>query len=175
MFGKTLFGKEGKGKKLFKRRKTPGLKAGLVWNTARAKSFIKHHDYSARVSASSPIYLCAVVEYMIAETLELAGHVANDHRSEKDKEAGREARITPIAIKEAIMNDDELHKYFLNAPRGYRPLTMLGAGLTPSRSYAKHYKKRSKAAPPPPAPKPKPKAEDAGAGEPDTTEAAGSD
>ena len=52
---------------------------------------------------SSGVYLAAVLEYMTAEILELAGNAARDNKRQ---------RITPRHIYLAIRNDDELNRMY---------------------------------------------------------------
>lgn len=53
------------------------------------------------MGAGAPVYLAAVLEYLCAEILELAGNAARDNKK---------ARIVPRHITLAVKNDEELNK-----------------------------------------------------------------
>ena len=55
-----------------------------------------------RYGAGGPVYLTAVIEYMAAEVLELAGNAARDNKK---------SRIIPRHITLAVRNDEELNKF----------------------------------------------------------------
>lgn len=74
-------------------------RAGLQFQVARSESIIRTEQRSDRVSDSAPVYLTAVLEYLCAEFLELAGHTAKEmHRN----------TITTRHLSLAILQDDEL-------------------------------------------------------------------
>jgi histone H3/H4 len=77
------------------------FRAGLQFPIGRVERMIRQGSYSKRVSSGAPVYLAAVLEYITAEILELAGNSARD---------AKRARIIPRNIAIAIMNDEDLSK-----------------------------------------------------------------
>jgi len=77
---------------------------------------MKQGKYAERIGAGSPVYLAAVLEYLAAEILELAGNAAKDNKK---------TRIVPRHIQLAIRNDEELNRLMANA-------TIAGGGTIPS-------------------------------------------
>ncbi|KAK8589272.1 hypothetical protein V6N13_088125 [Hibiscus sabdariffa] len=51
-------------------------KAGLRFLVGRIARYLKKGHYAPRCGAGAPVYLSAVLEYIAAEVLELAGNVA---------------------------------------------------------------------------------------------------
>ncbi|KAH6814000.1 Histone superfamily protein [Perilla frutescens var. frutescens] len=76
-------------------------KAGLQFPVGRIARFLKKGRYAQRVGSGSPVYLSAVLEYLAAEVLELAGNAARDNKK---------TRIVPRHIQLAVRNDEELGK-----------------------------------------------------------------
>ena len=76
-------------------------RAGLQFPVGRIHSQLRSGRYAKRVGAGAPVYLAAVLEYLAAEILELAGNAARDNKK---------ARIVPRHIQLAIRNDEELNK-----------------------------------------------------------------
>lgn len=78
-------------------------KAGLQFPVGRIARFLKKGRYAERVGAGAPVYLAAVMEYLAAELLELAGNAAKDNKK---------TRIVPRHLQLAVRNDEELSKLF---------------------------------------------------------------
>nr|ABD16410.1 HTA6-sGFP [Gateway adapted binary vector pCGTAG] len=101
----------GKVKKAFGGRKPPGapktksvsksMKAGLQFPVGRITRFLKKGRYAQRLGGGAPVYMAAVLEYLAAEVLELAGNAARDNKK---------SRIIPRHLLLAIRNDEELGK-----------------------------------------------------------------
>ena len=90
----------GKGKSS-KKAVTRSAKAGLQFPVGRIARYLKQGKYATRVGAGAPVYLAAVLEYLTAEVLELAGNASRDNKK---------TRIVPRHIQLAIRNDEELSK-----------------------------------------------------------------
>merc|ERR1711977_324324 len=63
--------------------------------------FSKAGRYAQRIGAGAPVYCAAVLEYLAAEVLELAGNAAKEDKK---------SRVAPRHIQLAIRHDDELNK-----------------------------------------------------------------
>ncbi|CAL8466049.1 g5585 [Coccomyxa elongata] len=92
----------GRGKgKTAKKSVSKSTKAGLQFPVGRIARYLKKGKYASRVGAGAPVYLAAVLEYLAAEILELAGNAARDNKK---------TRIIPRHIQLAVRNDEELSK-----------------------------------------------------------------
>ena len=92
------------GRKLGGPKKKPvsrSIKAGLQFPVGRIGRYLKKGRYAQRVGTGAPVYLAAVLEYLAAEVLELAGNAARDNKKN---------RIIPRHVLLAIRNDEELGK-----------------------------------------------------------------
>ncbi|GAA5981908.1 hypothetical protein JCM10908_004662 [Rhodotorula pacifica] len=96
-------------------------KAGLQFPVGRIDRLLRKGRYSTRVGAGAPVYLAAVLEYLAAEILELAGNAARDNKR---------TRIIPRHLQLAIRNDEELDR--LLSTGGVLP--NLHAELLPKKS-----------------------------------------
>lgn len=102
--------------------------AGLQFPVARVESaYMRVLSRSKRVGAGAPIYLTAVLEYLAAEILELAGNAAT---------SDKKIRIKPRHITLAVLNDEELKELL----RG----SVLGGGVIPNIHSALLPRKKSK-------------------------------
>eukprot|EP01134_Creolimax_fragrantissima_P003583 CFRG3583T1 len=94
-------GKGGKGGKTTGKSKTRSSRAGLQFPVGRIHRHLRKGNYAQRVGAGAPVYLAAVLEYLAAEILELAGNAARDNKK---------SRIIPRHLQLAVRNDEELNK-----------------------------------------------------------------
>jgi histone H2A len=95
-------GKGGRGKgKSGGKSVTRSARAGLQFPVGRVSRFLRKGRYAARVGGGAPVYLAAVLEYLSAEVLELAGNAARDNKR---------TRITPRHVQLAVRNDEELNR-----------------------------------------------------------------
>ena len=99
--GKGGKGKGGRGKDTGTKAVSKSAKAGLQFPVGRIARFMKEGKFAERIGAGAPVYMAAVMEYLAAEVLELAGNAARDNKK---------TRIVPRHIQLAIRNDEELNK-----------------------------------------------------------------
>ena len=77
-------------------------RAGLQFPVGRIHRLLQQGHYAERIGGGAPIYLAAVLEYLTAEILELAGNASTEHGKR---------RIVPRHIQLAIKHDEELSKF----------------------------------------------------------------
>ena len=96
--------------------KSRSAKAGLTFPVGRIGRFLKKGRFAKRVGAGAPVYVAAILEYLTAELLELAGNAAKDNKK---------LRITPRHIQLAVKNDEEFNKVLGKA-------TIASGGVVPN-------------------------------------------
>lgn len=94
-----------------------GRQCGLTFPVSMVlKQLRKLRHLKREILPVSAVYLTAVLEYLAAEILELAGNAAQDNKR---------ARITPRHIQLAVRHDEELSKLFEN-------VTIAAGGVIPN-------------------------------------------
>merc|ERR1712039_990033 len=96
-------------------RATITSRAQLTLPVHRFAKQLRKGGYAKRLAIGGSIYLTAVIEYLTAEILELAGNAAKDQKKN---------RIIPRHIQLAIRSDEELSKYL-------KDVTISGGGVVP--------------------------------------------
>ena len=122
----------GKGGKNKAKAVSKSSRAGLQFPVSRILRYLRKGNYSKRVGSGAPVYLAAVMEYLAAEVLELAGNAARDNKK---------TRIIPRHLLLAIRNDEELNRLLSGitiAQGGVLP--NIQAVLLPKKSSSKETK-----------------------------------
>ncbi|KAA3672962.1 histone H2A [Paragonimus westermani] len=76
-------------------------RAGLQFPVGRVHRLLRKSNYAEHVGAGAPVHLAAVLEYLAAEFLELAGNAVRNNKK---------TRMIPRHLQLAIRNDQELNK-----------------------------------------------------------------
>lgn len=108
----------GRGGKQAKRTKAKSrsAKAGLQFPVSRVHRYLRQTTHHFRIASGAPVYQAAVMEYLTAEILELAGNAARDNKK---------TRIIPRHILLAVANDEELHQLL-------KGVTIASGGVLPN-------------------------------------------
>jgi histone H2A len=115
--GKGGKGKGGKGKRgKTKGPRTKSTRAGLTFPVGRITRYLRKTRYSKRVSPGAGIFCSAVLEYLMAEVVELAGNACADNKRKT---------ISPRHLMLAVRNDEELSQLFASA-------VIPGSGVLPN-------------------------------------------
>lgn len=97
------------------KKTTRSTQAGLQFPVGRVERLLRQGGFSKRCSSTAPVYLAAVLEYVAAEILELAGLQCVQEKRQ---------RITPRHIHLGLRNDEELNDLLRNT-------VIAGGGVVP--------------------------------------------
>ncbi|XP_012597734.1 histone H2A-Bbd type 2/3-like [Microcebus murinus] len=78
-------------------------RAELAFSVSHMERLLREGHYTQRLSSSAPVFLAAIVQYLTAKVLELAGNEA--------QKSGRR-RITPELVDMAVHNNPLLSGFF---------------------------------------------------------------
>ena len=92
-----------KGKASSHKQQSRSSRAGLSFPVGRIARMLKQGRYSERVGMGAPVYLAAVLEYLVAEILEVSVMVVRQNKK---------ARIVPRYIFLGLKEDEEFKKLF---------------------------------------------------------------
>ena len=92
-----------KGKATKSRQSSRSAKAGLTFPVGRIARLLKKGRYADRVGVGAPVYLAAVLEYLVAEILEVAVMITRQKKK---------SRIVPRFIYLGLREDEEFKKLF---------------------------------------------------------------
>ncbi|XP_032456078.1 histone H2A-beta, sperm-like [Nasonia vitripennis] len=107
----------GKGSDKAKRKpKSRSNRAGLQFPVGRIHRLLRKGRYANQIGAGASVYLAAVMEYLAAEILELAGNAARDNKK---------TRIIPRHLQLATRTDEELNELLSG-------VTIAQAGVLPN-------------------------------------------
>ena len=91
---------------------------------------MKKRQLANNIGAGAAVYCAAVIEYLVAEMLELAGNAARDNKKK---------RIIPRHLELAIRTDDELNKLLGGVTIAYGGvLPFIHPNLLPRKSAEKN-------------------------------------
>lgn len=92
-----------KGKATGSKQVSRSSKAGLSFPVGRIARLLKNGRYAERVGVGAPVYLAAVLEYLVAEILEVSCMVVKQNKK---------TRIIPRYIFLGLKEDEEFNKLF---------------------------------------------------------------
>lgn len=91
-------------------------RAGIKFPVGRVHKLLKQGKYVNRIAENAPVYLAAVLEYLVSEVCDLAATAALDNKKK---------RISPRHITMAIRKDEELNELL-------KGVTIAQGGVMPS-------------------------------------------
>ena len=106
-----------KGKSSGSKQVSRSSRAGLHFPVGRIATMLKKGRYAERVGIGAPIFLAAVLEYLVAELLEVSVMVVRENKKN---------RIIPRHIFLGLKEDEEFNKLFQHTT-----ITTSGVKLAP--------------------------------------------
>ena len=113
-----------KGKASANKQVSRSARAGLSFPVGRIARMLKNGRYAERVGLGAPVYLAAVLEYLVAELLEVSVMVVRENKKN---------RIIPRHIFLGLKEDEEFNKLFQHT-------LITASGVKPDSKGAKHAK-----------------------------------
>lgn len=80
-------------------RKSRAMRSGLKLPIGRIHRYLRNGNFARRIGGGAPIYLAAVVEYLVIELIDAAATYALENKKK---------RITTRFLNFAIRNDNEM-------------------------------------------------------------------
>ncbi|KAM6151495.1 histone H2A-like 3 [Rhynchocyon petersi] len=80
-------------------------RAELQFPVSRVDRFLRDRNYAQRLRPSSPVFFTGILEYLMANVLELAGEEAHNHHR---------IRITPEHVEKAVGSNTQLSRLLDN-------------------------------------------------------------
>ncbi len=114
-----------KGKATGTKQVSRSARAGLSFPVGRIARLLKNGRYAQRVGLGSSVYLAAVLEYLVAEILEVSVMVVRQNKKN---------RIIPRYIFLGLKEDEEFNKLFAHT-------IITASGVKPDNKFSKNSKK----------------------------------
>ncbi|XP_067910303.1 histone H2A-like [Heterodontus francisci] len=135
IFGEEKSGRGKSGGKAWAKAKSHSSRVGQQFPVGRVHRLLRKDNYAEHEGAGAPVYLAAVLEYLTADILELAGNAAPDNKK---------TRIIPRHLQLAVRNDEELSRLLGGVTIGHGgALPNIQAVLLPKKTSALGTKTKS--------------------------------
>ncbi|XP_041470060.1 histone H2A-like [Lytechinus variegatus] len=119
-----------KGGKVRRKAESRSTRAGLTFPVGRVHRHLRKGRYASRISAAAPVFLAAVLQYLVEELLTLADNERDMRCTYFYLDWGMapkpKKRINPYHLRQAVGNDDEISETF-------RGVTIAQGGVYPQK------------------------------------------
>eukprot|EP01053_Blabericola_migrator_P009211 Blabericola_migrator_1__9210@NODE_493_length_8037_cov_350_734128_g378_i0_p7_GENE_NODE_493_length_8037_cov_350_734128_g378_i0NODE_493_length_8037_cov_350_734128_g378_i0_p7_ORF_typecomplete_len164_score32_35Histone/PF00125_24/4_6e15Histone/PF00125_24/1e03CBFD_NFYB_HMF/PF00808_23/0_006Histone_H2A_C/PF16211_5/1e04Histone_H2A_C/PF16211_5/0_016_NODE_493_length_8037_cov_350_734128_g378_i037504241 len=112
--------------------KSRSEKAGLTFPISRIERSLKYGRFAKRIGHGAPIFMAAVLEYLVTEVLEISADEAKKHGKQ---------RIIPKFVQLAVRSDEELSQFLGNV------IIANGGAFSDSNAYSAGPTKKKKSSP----------------------------